>query len=120
MFQDPVAANSTSSKGGLTARILDASEFEPQVVELPPEEETESGDGEAGGGDDEDAEAGGKDIPDGKTESAEEAKSADVYAGLSEEERVALWMKKLLTMRESYLASMTEQERETFLKRLEV
>lgn len=90
-------------KGGLSVRTVDPSEYEPQVVELPTanveencvEEEKTGSPGETGSG-------------------------SPASRELTEEERAGLWVKNLQAMRERYLASLTEQERDNLFKTLEV
>lgn len=173
-----VSGNSSStkvSKSGFDAREVDASEYEPQIVELPSEAESGSGSGEEGGsgrsgrGNEEEGGRGSGEesgrgkvrsddaSSDGASESydSESSSSSDednrhtdkptvrdqqdtqrtttttngksgsngdstADRELSVKEREALWVKRLNEMRERYLASMTEKEKEDFFKRLEV
>lgn len=109
-MQARTGSGSSSSKDNLKVRTVDASEYEPQVVELP--SLRESGSEDEGGGNGRGQE--------GSDERDKSGNGTSVYKELSEEERNELWIKKLQKMRERYLASMTEDERELFFKRLDV
>lgn len=131
------------SKSDYSAGEVDASEYEPQIVELPSpeaeqlsrqeeeEEEEEDGatDGSRSGSEDSSSDsrssrssseepATEKERPasNGKVGSSEDMGSME----LTEKEREELWVKKLGEMRERYLATMDEKERENFFKLLEV
>lgn len=134
---------------------MDASEYEPQVVELPSETESRSSHEEdkvsrSSRGEDDvtyrSSSRGGSVTSDSDTSSSDEdgraSNSSDVkekppaekrvtsngktvegLAGsveLTAKEREELWVQKLGEMRQRYLASMTQEEREDFFKRLEV
>ncbi len=109
-----------ATKGGLEESTVDASEYEPQVVELPTEtEETKESEGSA-------VSAEGSNIT-GFAPKEEKPLGASrgrggryLYEGLGKEERLEIWRKKLRQMQQDYLASLSELEREDFLKRLEV
>lgn len=129
------------SKSGFNAREVDASEYEPQIVKLPsPEAEpsgkedeeedgvtgssTESGsedsssDSRSSRSSSEEPAAAEKERPasNGKVGSSERVGSME----LTEKEREEQWVKKLGEMRERYLATMTEKEKEDFFKLLDV
>ena len=105
-----MAGAKTAPKGGPSVRAVDPSEYEPQVVELPAE--TASG-----------QENDGKGTDRGRTGTPEETGSDGGSPGgeeLSDGERLALWIKNLKAMRQRYLASLTEQEKEKLFKSLEI
>ena len=138
------SSSSRPSKSGYNAREVDASEYEPQIVELPSPEVAEHGssleDKDDGGGDVDDINSGSEDSSSdsGSSGSSSEepemaedkapASNGGVESGgeevesgeLTEKERKELWVKKLGEMRERYLATMTEEERVEFFKRLEL
>lgn len=114
-MQDTTGAQ-LSRKSGPSARTVDPSEYEPQVVILPEATATvteEEGDNVAGG-------------PEETTGSGEEAGSSsgggssESRRDLTEEDRLDLWIKNLQAMRQRYLASLTELEREKLFKSLEL
>ena len=134
--------SSRPSKSGYNAREVDASEYEPQIVELPSPEVAEHGssledkdggdvDGSNSGSEDSSSDSGSSRSSSEEPETAEDkapASNGGVESGgeevesgeLTEKERKELWVKKLGEMRERYLASMTEEERVEFFKRLEL
>ena len=102
---------------------MDASEYEPQVVELPVEtaekdKDSEGNDDDGGGGSGEERKITG--FAPKKEKSVEKKGIRTLYEGLSDEERMEIWVKKLHQMQQKYLDSLSEQEREAFLKRLDV
>ena len=101
-------------------RTVDASEYEPQVVELPTEAEAEESKGsESGASSSEEVNITGF-APKEKesTGGSQEKGPRYLYEGLSKEERLEIWRKKLHEMQQKYLASLSEQEREDLLRRL--
>lgn len=124
------------SKSSFNAREVDASEYEPQVVELPesrgsPEEDRGTA-GSSSDSDDssEDSRASSSSSSSTGDQPVEKQSASNGKGGLGEEEdkvqeltdkeREHLWVKKLGEMRQRYLASMTEKERVEFFKTLEV
>ena len=103
-------------KSGFEPRVVDASEYKPQVVELPVSPTREADDsGEADGSEDKDQETG---ILGGR--GAATVHVAKKKEKLTDEDRLELWRVKLAEMRANALASMTEEEKRDFFKRLEV
>lgn len=136
------SSSAKASKSSFNAREVDASEYEPQVVELA---ESRSSHGEDGGttgssrggigsssSDSEDSSEDSRvssSSSSSEEQTAEEKSASNRKAGegsadnvqeLTDKERDQLWIKKLEEMRQRYLASMTEMEREDFFKSLEV
>lgn len=99
-------------KSGFEPRVVDASEYKPQVVELPA-----SPTGEADSENDDQEQLEKTEIPGGSGTAVD---VGDKKEELNDEDRLQLWKVKLAEMREKYLASMTEEEKRDFFQRLEV
>lgn len=125
-------------KSSYNAREVDASEYEPQIVELPSPKGSSHGEKDGGSvdGSDSGTEDSSSDSRSSRSSSGEPGAAEDkppasnggVGSGgeevgsreLTEKDRKELWVKKLGEMRERYLAAMTEEERVEFFKRLEI
>ena len=109
LLQEGGGAKSAGTKG-LNVRVVDPSEYEPQVVDLSeativePEEHSDTRVKEAGSAEETGSGAGSP------------ANSGE----LSKEQRLGLWIKNLHAMQEKYMASLTEQQREILFQRLEL
>jgi hypothetical protein len=138
----------SAKSGGFNAREVDASEYEPQIVELPSSPEPERSSHDEGEEAMDTSRGGSEESEDSSTDSrssrssSEESETPAAVEGkptsngnggdgmevdgggssaeLTEKQREELWVDKLGKMRERYLATMTEEERVEFFKRLEV